>query len=746
MGSLRVAVFVAAVLAVVAGARQAEAQPVRGVCASCSSASGDRNCGACMVDGDMCFTSLPAAQLRPGAFETSDHRDGRDASLHFARLVGGMAATATDFMRAVNTGYNGRGALFYGAGAPTGWCGSPDHPLPAYPSASGYVFGWNHTPEDALDRLDCYNGEIDRYYLHDPGHADGQRVCDGEQARFDPASGAVFDLGGEANRVVIFPYTDHPPLPCESFEYTVWLSDDPHATLIADAGRPDPTKWNPSQLTRAFLQGWIPDVPVAGQPVSADPRHPNLANPTQRDGFVQVFSLPCGLTFRYASIVAGNNGTPSPSCTFYSYDAELDAVLGLNEDDTALCPDADADGYRDAACGGNDCNDHDPAVHPGAIETCATGRDLNCDGRVTTCPGGTTCAQDLCTVACPAGGCPSGFTCASAPGVTGRYCIPSACVGAVCPAGQVCGPRGCQDPCAGAMCPAGLVCRGGACTDPCAGITCPSGQHCDAGRCAANCVCTGCTAVLACDTASGRCESPGCATFTCPAGMSRDCTGPMPHCVGPCLGVTCPLGAVCDPRTSRCVTDFCFGVVCPTDSACADGICVALPPVDAGMPDAGVPDAGVVDAALTDLGATDLGATDVTDASPGDDVVASDAGTDAGVDDGGSADGTMVADGAVADGAVTDGAVTDGTAVADGAVVDDGATDGSVGRDGALAPAATSGGCGCRTQGNGDGGGVRTLGLLALAAVVVRRRRRDRGRTAAESDALRLRLADPDAR
>jgi len=43
------------------------------------------------------------------------------------------------------------------------------------------------------------------------------------------------------------------------------------------------------------------------------------------------------------------------------------------------CPDSDKDGYADLACGGSDCNDADPEVHPGALEVCGGG-DRNCNG------------------------------------------------------------------------------------------------------------------------------------------------------------------------------------------------------------------------------------------------------------------------------------------------------------------------------------------------------------------------------
>ena len=56
--------------------------------------------------------------------------------------------------------------------------------------------------------------------------------------------------------------------------------------------------------------------------------------------------------------------------------------------DTAdpLCPngcvDLDHDGYESAACGGSDCDDSNPRVHPGAVEICGNGIDDNCNGLV----------------------------------------------------------------------------------------------------------------------------------------------------------------------------------------------------------------------------------------------------------------------------------------------------------------------------------------------------------------------------
>ena len=49
---------------------------------------------------------------------------------------------------------------------------------------------------------------------------------------------------------------------------------------------------------------------------------------------------------------------------------------------TVQCWDDDGDGYEDELCGGDDCDDTDSAVNPGAVEVPQNGIDDDCDGQV----------------------------------------------------------------------------------------------------------------------------------------------------------------------------------------------------------------------------------------------------------------------------------------------------------------------------------------------------------------------------
>jgi hypothetical protein len=279
-------------------------------------------------------------------------------------------------------------------------------------------------------------------------------------------------------------------------------------------------------------------------------------------------------TIHAAALSADGDGTPAG-------DGAATTRLAV---DVAGCPDADEDGYEDAACnpsplqGGGDCDDNDPQRSPEAPERC-DGVDQDCDGltdedpSLVLCDDGEACTTDRCVEgACEyddnRAACDDGDAC-----TRDDRCLAGECGGDV--------PRDCDDgdPCTTDLCLPDRGCvstplDGGPCDD---GNACTVGDQCVAG------VCTGGASSCPCAEDSD-CEDSAPAD-RCRARLRCALELPTPVCVvDPGTVVRCDPSAdsecsrnTCDPLTGTCaLTPLADGTPCALADACRNGaVCEA---------------------------------------------------------------------------------------------------------------------------------------------------------------------------
>lgn len=114
------------------------------------------------------------------------------------------------------------------------------------------------------------------------------------------AGQTVFNLGGNASKAVVFAAIDHGPLPDESIESTVYLSND----LI---------NWQQAVVERVWLQGYNPNPGI------------------NWDGFAYAVGTGTSATFKYASIIHGGSAALEDDG-----DNEINGMMGLQDNFTPL--------------------------------------------------------------------------------------------------------------------------------------------------------------------------------------------------------------------------------------------------------------------------------------------------------------------------------------------------------------------------------------------------------------------------
>ncbi len=104
----------------------------------------------------------------------------------------------------------------------------------------------------------------------------------------------IWDLGGPATKAAIFNTIDHPPLPLEAIESTVYLSNDK-------------LTWTPAVTQRVWLEGFQSNLGI------------------KWDGFAYAVGTATDDSFRYASIIWGGPGGLQADG-----DNEINGVMGLD--------------------------------------------------------------------------------------------------------------------------------------------------------------------------------------------------------------------------------------------------------------------------------------------------------------------------------------------------------------------------------------------------------------------------------
>ena len=134
-------------------------------------------------------------------------------------------------------------------------------------------------------------------------------------------------------------------------------------------------------------------VEICGDGVDQDCNGADEACAACGDAAVLSTGCTCGSARQTSGICCGDTWHAGGFC----------CGSGWQASDCVSCGDGDGDGYADALCGGDDCNDAASGVHPGAVDVCGDGVDQDCSGGDLVCAA---CTQG----AVAAAGCVCGTT------------------------------------------------------------------------------------------------------------------------------------------------------------------------------------------------------------------------------------------------------------------------------------------------------------------------------------------------
>jgi len=206
--------------------------------------------------------------------------------------------------------------------------------------------------EAVVNDADGYYGGAHNFYLYDEGAAGYVWLPDHTDSAFEwtelftPLSYKQHPIYWWAGR----PAAEQPPA-----DYLIVMNDPTWRSHYVDAIAAQIAKWDAKEIL-GWIDAWAPQIADA---VASDPRKWATAD-------------------QHAAALAAMRDVVTNRPQY------LQSFVDCERGSAAASADDDHDGVP--WC--NDCNDGDPAVHPGVAETCGNGVDDNCDGQVDEgCPG-----------------------------------------------------------------------------------------------------------------------------------------------------------------------------------------------------------------------------------------------------------------------------------------------------------------------------------------------------------------------
>jgi hypothetical protein len=201
--------------------------------------------------------------------------------------------------------------------------------------------------EALINDADGYYGGSHNFYLYDQGAKGYVFLPNDTDSTFDWL--ALFDDVGATDHPIFFWYARTKPPPLPGDKWMIVFADASWRARYAEAIAGLLAKWNVSEI-QGWIDSWSQQI---GPAADGDPH-------------------------AWATAAEIAQATQTARDVVAQRAAYLQTFVDCERGVAGAATDADGDGYR--WC--DECDDANPAVHPGAPEICGNGIDDNCNGQI----------------------------------------------------------------------------------------------------------------------------------------------------------------------------------------------------------------------------------------------------------------------------------------------------------------------------------------------------------------------------